>query len=53
MKPIDIVKLRAEIKAGYLSTFIKRGKIYLIDNDNGECVMIGDVEEATERGAYE
>lgn len=53
MKPIDIVQLRAEIKAGYLATFIKRGKIYITDTENGECVMIGDVKEAEERGAWE
>lgn len=53
MKPIDIVQLKAEIKAGYLGVFIKRGKIYLIDEDNGECVMIGDAKEAEERGKFE
>ena len=52
MKPTDIVQLRAEIKAGCYAVFIKRGKIYLQDTENGECVMIGDVKEAEERGAY-
>ena len=52
MKPIDLVQLRAEIKAGYLETFTRYGKIYIRDTGNGECVMIGDVKEAEERGKY-
>ena len=53
MKPTDLVQLRAEVKAGCYTTFIKRGKIYIQDTENGECVIIGDVKEAEERGKYE
>lgn len=48
MKPIDLVQLRTEIRAGYLAVYIKRGKIYITDTENGETVMIGDVKEACE-----
>lgn len=53
MKPTDLVQLRAEVKAGWYVVFIKRGKIYIKDPENGECMMIGDVKEAEERGKCE
>ena len=50
MKLIDLVQLRREIKDGLLTTFIKRGKIYIQDTENGECVMIGNVDAQMRMG---
>ena len=36
MKPTDLVQLRAEVKAGWYVVFIKRGKIYIEDPENGK-----------------
>lgn len=41
----DLVKLRNEIKSGIFSVFVKRGKIYIEDTENGECIMLAEMEE--------
>lgn len=50
--PTDLVRLRAEIKAGHLEVYIKHDNIYVKDAENGECVFVGTVSEAKERGKY-
>lgn len=47
---IDLVYLRKEFKRGTFNSFIKNGMIYIQDTENGECIMIGYVKEAEERG---
>ena len=41
---IDLVELRNEIKKGVFIPFVKKGKVYLEDAQNGECIMICDLE---------
>ena len=42
---IDLVELRSEIKKGTFVPFVKREKVYLEDAQNGECIMICDLQE--------
>lgn len=41
---IDLVELRNEIKKGVFVPFVKKEKLYLEDAQNGECIMICDLE---------
>lgn len=40
MKPIDLVKLRSQIKSGMLRSFVNREKVYLEDTASGEVIII-------------
>ena len=45
---VDLVDLRTELKNGTLRPFINRGKVYIEDIQNGECIMIYDLKETME-----
>lgn len=44
---IDLVQLRNEIKKGVFVPFFKKGKVYLEDAQNGECIIICDLENVS------
>ena len=41
---IDLVELRNDIKKGVFIPFVKKEKVYIEDAQNGECIMICDLE---------
>lgn len=43
-KPIDIIKLRKQIKEGIFNIYLYK-KIYIEDTKNGESVMLYDLKE--------
>lgn len=49
MKQIDIVELKKQIKDGVFNVFMKHGIIYIEDADNGECVMVCDLDKVERR----
>ena len=49
MKPIDLVKLRSQIKSGILRPFVNRGKVYLEDTENGEVVIICELKAGEQK----
>lgn len=44
---IDLVELRSEIKKGIFIPFVKKEKVYLEDAQNGECIMICDLNDVS------
>ena len=42
---IDLIELRQQIKQGIFRPYIKRNKVYLEDTENGETIIICDVNE--------
>ena len=42
---IDLMELRTELKNGTFHPFVKRDKVYIEDSQNGECIMICDLNE--------
>ena len=46
---IDLVGLRNEIKNGTFNAYIKRDKVYIEDSQNGECIMICDLNKENEQ----
>ena len=53
-KIIDLVELRKQIKQGIFKPYVKGNKVYLEDAENGETIMICEVEEVGkwQRGSY-
>ena len=43
-KPIDLIELRKQIKEGIFNVYLNRKKVYIEDVDNGETVMIYDLQ---------
>ena len=43
-KPIDLIELRKQIKEGIFKVYLYRKKVYIADAENGESVMIYDLE---------
>lgn len=41
----DLVELKNEIKNGTFCIYMKREKIYIKDSQNGECIMICNLNE--------
>ena len=44
----DLVALRSEIKEEKLIPYVKKGKVYLEDAENGETIMVCDLKEVGE-----
>lgn len=44
----DLVELRNEIKKGKLTPYVRKGKVYLEDTENGETIMVCDLKEEEE-----
>lgn len=43
-KPIDLIELRKQIKEGIFNVYLYREKVYIEDVDNGDTVMIYDLQ---------
>ena len=39
---VDLVEIKADVKAGKLMFYVKDGKIYCEDMANGEVVLVGE-----------
>ena len=50
MKPIDLVKLRSQIKSGMLRPFVNRGKVYLEDTESGEVIIVCELKAGEQNG---
>ena len=49
MKQIDPIELRKQIKKGLFNVYLKKGIIYLEDSQNGETIMICNLDKVERR----